>query len=246
VTLKSLIRRVWKVSRIVLVAFGSVSLIALILAFTSVPFWARYHLGTAKAGIAGVPDYIIVLGGGGIPGCSGLMRTYFGAEAAAAYPSALVIVAMPGNFSDSNSTLGKMKQELVLRGVAPERILPEDSGVNTRAQALRIREMIMDTLSRTPYRMSRILLITSPEHLYRAVLAFRKVGFEHVDGLPTFDSELETDMNFSARKLGGRMWVPDVGESLNLRYRFWDYLGNELTVMREWVAIAYYWLMGWI
>ncbi|MBN1198585.1 MAG: YdcF family protein, partial [Bacteroidales bacterium] len=212
------------------------------------PFWARYHLGTAKAGITGVPDYIVVLGGGGIPGCSGLMRTYYGAEAAAEYPSALVIVAVPGNRYDSNSTLNQMKQELVLRGVVPERILVEDTGVNTRAQALRIVEIIkkeklkIKNSTSTPTvvidprpssfvpRPSSLLLITSPEHLYRAVLTFRKAGFKHVDGIPTFESELESNMAFSARKLGGRFWVPDVGESISLRYRFWDYLGNELTV----------------
>ena len=34
--------------------------------------------------------------------------------------------------------------------------------------------------------------------------------------------------------------------SLNIRYNMWSYLKYEITVMREWCAIAYYWIRGWI
>jgi len=78
------------------------------------------------------------------------------------------------------------------------------------------------------------------------VLVFRKAGFERVDGLPAFESSLESDFSFSARRLGGRVWIPDVGESQTLRYRFWNYIKYEFDIIREWVAIAYYWIMGWI
>lgn len=214
-------------------------MIMVILAFTSAPFWIWYGLGTAKAGISRNPDFIVVLGGSGIPSESGLMRTWYTAKAASYFTDAMVIVALPGDTADSLSSVCKMTGELILRGVAPHRILVEDSGTNTRAQALMIRKMIMDP-------GSRILLITSPEHMYRAVLTFRKTGFETVDGLPAFESDIESDISFSAKQLGGRRWVPDVGENITLRYQFWTQLQYEVLILREWMAIAYYWVMGWI
>ena len=41
------------------------------------------------------PDYIIVLGGGGIPSASGLMRCYAAAGEARVYPDARILIAMP-------------------------------------------------------------------------------------------------------------------------------------------------------
>lgn len=239
---------------------GSFALVGIILAFTSAPFWIWYGLGTSKAGITGPPAYIVVLGGSGIPGESGLMRTFYAGYAAEQFPDATVIVALPGDTADSLSSVSRMRDELIHRGIAEERILVEDSGTNTRAQALRVREMILDagcripdtgfgmkdTIPRIAHRASRILLITSPEHLYRAVLTFRNVGFDEVDGLPTFGSDIECDLSFSSKKLGGRKWVPDVGESITLRYQFWTQLQYEILILREWMAIGYYWLMGWI
>lgn len=238
----------------ILIVLGSVSLVMIILAFTSAPFWIRYNMGIAKSAITGIPEYIVVLGGGGIPSESGLMRTYYGAKAGKQFPNAKIIVALPGDREDSLSSVNQMKQELVVRGIAPERILLEDSGMNTRAEALLVKELITkyelqisnsDSSSLVP-RPSSLLLITSPTHLYRSVLTFEKAGFKHVDGVPAFERDLESDLLFSSKKLGGRNWVPDVGENLALRYRLWNYLQYELIILREWVAIAYYWLMGWI
>lgn len=290
--------------RIFFLTLGGIFLFALLFALTSGPFWIWYGLGTAKAGIRGNPDYIVVLGGSGIPSSSGLMRTWYAAEASSEYPDAQLIVAMPGDTSDSASSICRMVHELKIRGVTPERILLEDSGTNTRAQAMLIKELISkyevqgtrykrkyeaqstnnppipisaecseasdhraqrdlqsaeqseasDPLiveqSETSHRLSEakplILLITSPEHLYRAVLTFEKAGFNHVDGLPTFGQDVESDISFSARRLGGRKWVPDVGESITLRYQFWTQLQYEILILREWTAITYYWLQGWI
>ncbi|MBL7137962.1 MAG: YdcF family protein [Bacteroidales bacterium] len=213
-------------------------------------------MGTSKAEISGTPDYIVVLGGSGIPSETGLMRTYYAALAAKNFPDARIIIALPGDTTDTLSSVNRMRAEMILRGVEPERILLEDSGTNTRAQAMLIRELISNyKLQITNYelpssslvpRPSSLLLITSPEHLYRAVGTFRKAGFEQIDGLPAFESDIESDISFTARKLGGRRWVPDVGSNITLRYQFWTQLHYELLIIREWVAIAYYWLMGWI
>ncbi len=241
-----------------MISFGSLFLFGVILAFTSAPFWIWYGMGTARAKITDPPDYIVVLGGSGIPSESGLMRTYYATRAADHFPRAMLIVALPGDTADSLSSVFKMKEELILRGIAPERVMVEDSGTNTRAQAILVSELIRDTrfeirdssshktISHIAYPVSRILIITSPEHLYRAVLTFEKAGFEYVDGLPAFASDVESDISFSARRLGGRKWVPDIGDSITLRYQFWTQLHYELLILREWMAIAYYWINGWI
>ncbi|MFC2102119.1 YdcF family protein [Bacteroidota bacterium] len=270
-----------RIGNILLLVLGFFALIGIILAFTSAPFWIWYGLGASKAEINGPPDYIIVLGGSGIPSESGLMRTYYAGVAADYFPDARVIVALPGDTADSVSSINRMWDELSIRGIAPERIMVEDSGTNTRAQALLIRELITkqekrntkernaelgepkdhtsdsSTLDLQPSNLdslpsildpqpSTILLITSPEHLYRAVLTFRKAGFDHVDGMPAFGSDIESDITFSSKKLGGRRWIPDVGESITLRYQFWTQLQYEILILREWMAIAYYWVNGWI
>lgn len=74
---QNLINRLWKVMRSILAAFGILFLILLIISFTTWPFWGYYWLGTSKSKISGKPDYIILLGGGGMPSESNLMRAFF-------------------------------------------------------------------------------------------------------------------------------------------------------------------------
>jgi uncharacterized SAM-binding protein YcdF (DUF218 family) len=132
-----------------------------------------------------------------------------------------------------------MKNELILRGVNPAKIVFEYDGTNTRAQALNCKNLVK---MQTP-----VLLITSPEHMRRAVLCFRKAGFEKVNGLPAFENALEADLKFEDDKLGGnKTLMPDVGESINVRYQLWNHLNYEILIAREIVALAYYRLRGWI
>ena len=92
-----------------------------------------------------------------------------------------------------------------------------------------------------------VLLITSPEHMRRAVLCFRKAGFEKVNGLPAFENALEADLKFDDDKLGGNnTLIPDVGESIKARYQLWNHLKYEILIAREIVALGYYRLRGWI
>jgi uncharacterized SAM-binding protein YcdF (DUF218 family) len=246
----TIVKKFWPFLRALLVATGSVAAVMIILAFTPAPFWIWYGMGVKKAGIHRPPDFIVVMGGGGMPSESGLMRTWYAARVAANFPDAKIIIALPGNPSDSLSALNLMKAELVVRGISPERILLEDSGTNTRAQALNIWSSRV-TRHASPdssfvIRHSSLLLVTSPEHLYRAVLAFQKVGFLKVDGMPAFEQAIESDITFNSRKLGGRRYIPDVGNNITLRYQFWTQLNYEILVLREWAALGYYKLKGWI
>jgi uncharacterized SAM-binding protein YcdF (DUF218 family) len=222
-----------------------------LLCFTSAPFWAWYSMGMKYAGINRPPAVIVVLGGGGMPSESGLIRTWYAAKVGNHYTRSKIIIALPGDTLDSLSSVYKMKEELVLRGISPNRISFEAKGTNTRAQALNVH---LNPLSLAPPPIGggerggggSILIVTSPEHLYRAVLAFRKAGFSKVDGLPAFEATIESELIFDDVRLGGHKWMPHIGKNLTLRYQFWTQLHYEQLVIREWLAVGYYWMKGWL
>lgn len=228
-----------RILRNLLTVVGIFFSVCIMLAFTEQPYWGYHWLGTSKAELTWKPDVIVVLGGGGMPSQSNLMRGWYVGNAAKSFPDATVVISMPGDISDSLSTPRVMKNELILRGINPEKIVFEDQGTNTRAQALNCMNIIK---MQTP-----VLLVTSPEHMRRAVLCFRKAGFEKVNGLPAFENALEADLKFDDDKLGGNKTVmPDVGKSINARYQLWNHLKYEILIAREIVALGYYRLKGWI
>ncbi len=225
--------------RNLLVLFGFFFLICVILALTSAPFWGYHWLGTSKSELKWPPKTIVLLGGGGMPSQSNLMRSWYTEKASKSFPEADVIIAMPGDLEDSLSTPQLMKRELILRGVDSLKINFETEATNTRAQALNCQRVI---LMQDP-----ILLVTSPEHMRRSVLCFQKAGFEKVNALPAFENAAEADFTFKDDDLGGNtVLVPDVGQSINLRYQLWNHLKYEILIAREMVAITYYKIRGWI
>ncbi len=213
--------------------------ICVLLALTSAPFWGYYWLGTSKSELNEKPATIVLLGGGGMPSRSALMRSWYVEKASKSFPDANIVIAMPGDLTDSLSTPVLMKKELVIRGINPSKIGFENKGTNTRAQALNCQRIIK--------MQSPILLVTSPEHMRRAVLSFRKAGFEKINALPAFENATEADLSFDDDKLGGRKTiVPDVGKSINMRYQLWNHLKYEILIARELVALSYYRVRGWI
>jgi uncharacterized SAM-binding protein YcdF (DUF218 family) len=228
-----------KILRIFAQLSGIIFIAALILAFTTLPFWGIHWLGTSKTVFDQKPSVIILLGGGGMPSESNLMRSWFTAKAAGSFPDAQVIIAMPGSLSDSLSTPHQIENELTMRGVNPKKIQFENRGKNTRAQALNCAEITDTSLS--------VLLVTSPEHTRRSVLSFQKAGFEQVNALPAFENVSEADLKFSDRELGGReIVIPGVGKNMQMRYQIWNHLKYEVSFMREILALGYYKLRGWI
>ncbi len=210
-----------------------------LLALTSAPFWGYHWLGTSKSELTTKPEYIVLLGGGGMPSQSNLMRSWYVAHARNSFPRAKVIVAMPGDVLDSTSTPNKMKEELVLRGIADSSIILATEGTNTRSQALICSGFVR---FQTP-----ILLVSSPEHMRRAVMCFKKAGFENVNALPAFENAAEADFSFEDDELGGnKLLVPDVGKNMNMRYQLWNHLKYEILIAREIFALSYYRLRGWI
>ena len=171
------------------------------------------------------PITIVVLGGGGIPSESGLIRTYFGAEASHRYPEADVIVSLPTETDPDTSSVGRMRDELVMRGVPANLVQMEYQALNTHQQSEAIRDMLGRDRLQEP-----VLIVTSPEHMRRSVLAFRRSGFVNVGGLPAVGAGADAYM----------------GEGVLCRYGFWSTLQTEIAFLRETIALLYYRARGWV
>ena len=220
------------------IAAGGFFLVMIALSFTDYPYHAYHWLGTTNAGMENEPDYIVVMGAGGMPSPDGLMRCYYAAETAKEYPQARVIIALPTKeeyFYQSYTY--DMFEEIRRRGVDSSRFMFEIDGVNTRTQAVEISDMVEGK------EKASLMIITSPVHVYRSVKAFEKVGFTDVGGVASFEKAVEEE-SLTRGKDGEK--AEDLPGNLNLRYNMWNYLKYEVTVMREFFAITYYKIRGWI
>ncbi len=177
-----------------------------------------------------------------MPSESNLMRCYTTSQVALTYSSADIIIALPKDSTVQlySSALYAMKSELICRGIDSARIILEPLGHNTREQALEI-------LGKTIQLNEPTLIVTSPEHMYRSLLTFRKVGLTHVGGVAAFEKALESELTYNSRRLGGRkLPVPEIGDELQLRYQFWNHLKYQVICYREYAALLYYHLKDWI
>ncbi|MDZ7775000.1 MAG: YdcF family protein [Bacteroidales bacterium] len=222
--------------RHLLTGIGILAVIFVLLSFTDMPYHAYHNLGTKNAAMEVPPDFIVVMGAGGMPSPEGLMRCYYTAQAAHQYPAAKIIVAMPTKpeYFDVSHTY-KMYQEIHHRGIDSSRFLFEIEGMNTRQQSMQIAADI------TGKDTTAVMVVTSPQHMFRSVKAFEKAGFEEVGGIASFERAVER----KALKSGDDQEEQSLN-NLNLRYNMWNYMKYEITVMREYAAISYYWLRGWI
>lgn len=237
-TLRMLLRPVW-VSAVrwgrrgakVLTLMASLLIVG---ACTRVPFDAHRWLGTKAGECRTAPGAIVVLGGSGMPSGPELLRLHHAASLAMAVPTAPVYIIHP----DTGVTMRQMIAELALRGVRSSRIRPMPMGENTREQAL--------VFARRWEGQEGIALVTAPENMYRGVRAFRKAGVAHVCGVPAWDHAMQHAFAYRHKAIGGKAWAPDVSDNTGLRYTFWNYLKLEITCLREYAAIAYYGVNGWI
>lgn len=232
----------YKSVRVLLIGLGAIFFIILILSSTTLPFWGYYWLGTSESKITEKPDYIVLLGGGGMPSESNLMRAYYVFEAAKQSPESKIIISVPGDTSDIKSAISLLAKELVQKGIERNRILFEGVGTNTRMEALCIEKIVGSNKESKSF-----LIVTSPEHMRRSVKVFRKIGFKRLNALPAFERALEASLIFRDAELGGRkLLTPDIGSSITVRYQFWNHLKYEILIARELTALGYYWLRGWI
>ena len=229
-------KKIIKLLKVYFIIIGVVGFIMCIVAFTSLPYNTREWLGIENSEYKFKPDYIIMLGGSGMPSEDNLIRLYYTAEIAKFEKNAKIIITHPFD----SAVYCNMKKELLLREIDSGRINFDSIGTNTRSQALGHVKANAAMLN------SKVVIVTSPEHMYRSIMVFKKVGFKYVGGYPAFEHDMFVDLTFKGKKLGGRKYVPDVGDNLSMRYNFWNYLKLEIICMREFTAIGYYWINGWI
>lgn len=112
-------------------------------------------------------------------------------------------------------------------------------GTNTRSQVLGLAEYFPELLA------TNIVVVTSPEHLKRTIKCFNKVGFEKVRSIAAHESHVDFCLSLQNQKLKGKESIPHV-ENTMLRYTFWNYLKLEIDTCREYFALFYYKIKGWI
>jgi len=234
---KHILKKIFSYFKNILVVFGAILLLSLALSFTSCPYWAYYWLGVHNANTKGDPNVIVLLGGGGMPSPDGLIRAYYTARSAAEFPKAIIYIAMPHDTTLHNESPEILLAfELKLRGIDSSRIYFEPDGNNTHSQAVNLSKILGN------YSSDSIILriVTSPDHMYRSVAVFKKVGFKNVGGMASFEEAISETL------LLGNQNKKFKSERLNFRYNMWNYLKYEISVVREYIAIAYYKLRGWM
>lgn len=218
---------------------GFVFVCLIVLSFTRIPYDAYFALGTRLiSNTLEEPDAIVLLGAGGMPGSESLVRVYYAKQAVQEHPSSRVLVALPADTTDFlNSDHYRMAHALVEDGMDSLRLVSDVHGTNTREQA-------MNAFNLLGRQDMRILIVTSPEHMYRAILTFRKAGFSKVNGLPAFENAFEEELLITPGEKGKA--VKRLDQNTSLRYNMWSYLQYEIKVLRELAALMYYKLAGYI
>lgn len=112
-------------------------------------------------------------------------------------------------------------QALIQAGVPAERITTESTSDNTRQQALALAPLL------AAQHVERFVLVTSPSHMRRALLAFRAVGLDAVASIALARSET----------------LPTPPSPLLPSLRS---LAVSADAFREWIGLAYYALRGWL
>lgn len=88
------------------------------------------------------------------------------------------IVATGGLGSSQYSEAGMMAFQLEQLGVPPDKIIKEEKATNTRDHALFVPPLLKQ------HGIERFVLVTSQQHIARALGAFRKVGIDPVPSTP--------------------------------------------------------------
>lgn len=222
----------------VFAAFGVLFTLFLILAVTPAPFYMHYNLGNDPnqdhdTTYIFVPQHVIMMGGAGMPSAGNLMRLYHTSKIATFFDCPVTIIHPYDSLCHA-----KMDEFLVNQGVIRE-IFHDTIGTNTRSQVLGLAENHPEMLS------MKILVVTSPEHLKRTIKCFNKVGFQEVRGVAAREGTVDFNLSLENLSLKGNKIIPNIGNT-KMRYTFWNYLKLEIDTYREYFALLYYKMKGWI
>lgn len=213
---------------------GGLFLLMIVLAFTSVPFYSHYRLGQnpEKMPSGLKPQQVVMFGGAGMPSEDNLMRLYHTAALARHFGIPVLLV-----HPEDSICQAEMTRLLNQGGI--DSILCVTEGSNTRSQAVELIASYPELTER------QLLVVTSPEHVRRTMKCLKKVGFQQAYGVAAYPATVDFDLSLKKQKLGGNEIVPSV-ESVKMRYTFFNYLKLEITCLREYFALAYYRIKGWI
>lgn len=223
-----------KTIKVFFFTLGGLFLVMIVLAFTSIPFWAYYRLGQNPDGEIRLthPHCVVMFGGAGMPSEDNLMRLYHTAALARHFEVPVVLV-------HPEDSLCQIEMTRLLRQGGIDSILYMTEGANTRSQAVELLAAYPELVEK------QLIVVTSPEHIKRTVKCLNKVGFRNVIGKAAFPATVDFDLSLKKQKLGGNEAIPSV-ESVKMRYTFFNYLKLEITCVREYFALAYYKIKGWI
>lgn len=217
------------------VSMGIIFTIAIVLAFTSVPFYMHFNLGKNPDGINLTedfkPEYVVMFGGAGMPSPDNLMRLYHTSLWSRHYEVPVILVHPEDSVCQSEMTR-------VLHQEGVDEIIYMTLGTNTRSQSLELKDLYPELLD------SPLLIITSTEHVRRTIKCLKKIGFNNVIGMPAQEATVDFNLSLENQKLGGNK-IPSV-ESTSIRYTFYNYLKLEIVCLREYIALTYYKLKNWI
>ena len=213
---------------------GILFFVMLALAFTSAPFYAFYHLGQDpnENGKLLQPQRVVMFGGAGMPSEDNLMRLYHTAALARHFGLPVLLVHPEDSICQTEMTR-------LLRQGGVNSIQYMTEGANTRSQALQLKDAYPELIEE-PF-----IVVTSPEHVRRTVKCLNKAGFQNVIGKAAFPATVDFDLSLKKHKLGGNEAIPSV-ESVKMRYTFFNYMKLEITCVREYLALGYYKIKGWI
>ena len=214
--------------------FGILSFVMLVLAFTTAPFYMHYRLGQNPNDNVEItrPHLVMMFGGAGMPSEDNLMRLYHTAALARHFDVPVLLV-------HPEDSLCQAEMTRLLRQGGIDSILYMTEGANTRSQAVELMNAYPKLSDK------ELIVVTSPEHVRRTVKCLNKVGFTNVIGKAAYPATVDFDLSLKKQKLGGNKAIPSV-ESVKMRYTFFNYLKLEITCVREYLALGYYRIKGWI
>ena len=223
-----------KTIKFTIFALGVLFLAIIVLAFTSKPFYWYFNLGQNPNEETSItqPECIVMFGGAGMPSEDNLIRLYHTAALARHFEAEVILVHPKDSICQAEMT------RLLNQG-GIDNIRYMTAGANTRSQALELMEAY-PKLAEKPF-----IVVTSPEHVRRTVKCLNKVGFQNVIGKAAYPATVDFDLSLKKQNLGGNKAIPSV-ESVKMRYTFFNYLKLEITCVREYVALGYYKIKGWI
>lgn len=126
-------------------------------------------------------------------------RIYKAAEYLEANPDVIAIVSGGQGNDEVMSEASCMYGELVKLGIAPERIWLEDRATSTDENMRFSLDLIEQTTGTRP---TKLAILSSEYHLFRASLMAKKLGIEFV-GVPAATSRLSQLINHGMREVAG-------------------------------------------